>query len=175
MRMLSARLRLDEMTIDEFTANTSYINRSRGQTAYVGFYRGSSVWSGACLGMPRDAASARSRAGVAAVCHTWRLRGAVGPASAWGQGSAPISPPIRSGKCWRITRGEPLPPPRAPCRTSGAALSLGRDHTQTAPGRRSRTPSSCFGRRRRRTATNLAADDRACSYTNAYFTFYLNN
>lgn len=65
---------------------------------------------------------------------TWRLRGAVDPASAWGQGSAPISPLTRSGKCWRITRGEPHLPPRAPCWTTGAALTLVRDHTQTAPG-----------------------------------------
>lgn len=50
---------------------------------------------------------------------TWLLRGAVGPASAWGQGSAPISRLARSGKCWRITRGEPHLPPRAPCRFQG--------------------------------------------------------
>lgn len=57
---------------------------------------------------------------------TWHHRGAAGPASAWGQGSAPISPLARSGKCWRITRGEPHLPPRAPCRTNRA-------YTRTPP------------------------------------------
>lgn len=73
--------------------------------------------------------------------HTWHHQGAWGPAAAWGQGSAPISRLARSGKCWRITRGEPHLPPRAPCRTSGAAHTLSRDHTQTAPG-------AALGRRR---------------------------
>ena len=47
-------------------------------------------------------------------------------------------------------------PPSSPMPDFGAALSLGRDHTQTAPGRRRRTPSLRVGRRRRRTAANFA-------------------
>lgn len=61
MRMLSARSRLNRVTIGEMTVNASYINRPRGQTVERGVCSRSSVWSGACLGMPRDAASARSR------------------------------------------------------------------------------------------------------------------